>query len=68
MTDKIQVTIEEVGEPVAVVTPIEAHRRRLARHRFLSKVEKTQQRVNLSAEEADALALEAVAVVRKRRS
>lgn len=65
--DKIQITIEEDGEPVAVVTPIDEHRRRQARHRFLSKVEEIQKRMNLTAEEADELAREAVQAVRRQR-
>ncbi len=62
--DKIHLTIEENGTPVAILTPFEDHARREARRRFLGLVEEIQTRADLSADEADDLAREAVAAVR----
>lgn len=64
--DNIQLTIEDKGRPVAVLTPFELHERRRARQRFLEMVGNIQQQSNLSADEADELALEAVEAIRSQ--
>lgn len=64
--DKTPITIEVDGNPVAIMTPFEYYERRQARRRFLDMVERAQRRSNLSAEEADELAREAVESARER--
>jgi PHD/YefM family antitoxin component YafN of YafNO toxin-antitoxin module len=66
--EKIRLTIEEDGQPVAVLAPAEFDERRRARSRFLRQIEEMQRRANLSEEEAEQLALEAVQAVRSRSS
>lgn len=62
--DGTHLTIEEDGQPVAVLSPPESEKRRQARTRFLKRVEQAQKRANLSAEEAESLADEAVRAAR----
>lgn len=64
--DNVYLTIEENGRPVAVLTPFDLHERRQARKRFLEMVEEIQEQANLSADDADELALEAIRAIRNR--
>jgi PHD/YefM family antitoxin component YafN of YafNO toxin-antitoxin module len=65
--EKIRLTIEEDGKPVAILTPADVDERERARGRFLDQVEEMQRRANLSEEEAERLADEAVRAARSRR-
>jgi prevent-host-death family protein len=58
--------IERNGQPVAVIVPLEIYEE-WKRHReaFFAKVREIQERIDLSPEEADLLAEEAVKAVRE---
>lgn len=66
--DNLELTIEEDGRAVAVLTPANVDERREARRRFIEQVDEMQQRASLSEEEAEELALEAVEAVRRART
>ncbi len=66
------VIVERHGEPVAVVVPVAMYRqwqqqREEARDRLFNFFRETSERANMTSEEADALAAEAVAEVRAAR-
>jgi len=57
--------VERHGEAVAAVVPIEVYEQwKRSRSAFFDKLRQAQQRANLSPQEADALANEAVSAVR----
>ncbi|MBI2955029.1 MAG: type II toxin-antitoxin system Phd/YefM family antitoxin [Chloroflexi bacterium] len=57
--------VERHGEPVAAVVPIEVYRQwKRERSAFFETLRTTQQHVNLTAEEVESLANEAVKAVR----
>lgn len=60
-----RIVVERHGEPLAAVVPIEVYEQwKRARESFFEKLQKAAQQANLSPEEADKLAQEAVAAVR----
>lgn len=60
--------VERHGEPVAAVVPLRLYEQwKRERNNFFALLHKAQQNANLSEEEAEALALEAVAAVRAER-
>ncbi len=60
-----QVIVERAGEPVAAVVPMAVYERlKQTRTDGFDLMRKAAERANMSEEEADALALEAVAAVR----
>lgn len=66
---KIHLTVEEDGEPVAVIMPLEsAQEWSAARQRFFDSIREMQATANLTPEEADELAREAVEAVRSHAS
>ncbi|MBI3943582.1 MAG: type II toxin-antitoxin system Phd/YefM family antitoxin [Chloroflexi bacterium] len=57
--------VERHGEPVAAVVPIEVYEQwKQARSAFFDKIRAASERANLSAEEAETLAAEAVEAIR----
>ncbi len=63
-----KVIVERHGKPVAVVVPVEVYEQwKAARERFFDMVELAASNANLTPEEADRLAEEAVAAVRASR-
>lgn len=53
--------VERHGEPIAAVVPVEVYEQwKRSRNRFFEQLRRAQSRANLSPEEADALAEEAV--------
>lgn len=72
LLDEVQadtsVVLERDGEPVAAIVPIWQYRQWEAdRERFFSTLQKMAEQADLSTEEAEALAAEAVAAVRGRK-
>jgi prevent-host-death family protein len=66
---KFHLTVVEDGEPVAVIMPLESAQAWAAeRRRFFDSIREMRVAANLSAEEADELAREAVEAVRSRAS
>lgn len=62
---RTSLTIEEDGKPVAVVLPVDQDaQRRAARKRLMTTIREMQETANLSPEEAEELAREAVRAVR----
>ena len=63
-----KVIVERHGKPVAVVVPLQVYEQwKAARERFFDMFELAANNANLSPEEADELAAEAVAAVRSSR-
>jgi prevent-host-death family protein len=63
------VVVERHGERVAAVVPIEDYERlQRSRKEFLDKIRATAERANMSPEEADELAAEAVRWARSNKS
>ena len=57
--------VERHGDPVAVVVPVEVYEQwKRSRDRLFEQIRTAQERANLSPEEAEALAQEAVQAVR----
>jgi len=57
--------VERHGEPIAAVVPISVYQRwQRDREAFFERIRATQERADLSSEEAEALVLEAVKAVR----
>lgn len=62
---EVELTIEEDGRPIAMLVPFDlSARQRVARERIRLAFEEMQEAANLSPEEAEDLALEAVRAVR----
>ena len=62
---RTSLTIEEDGEPVAIVLPFDQDaRRRAARERVMATISEMQATASVSPEEAEELAQEAVAAAR----
>lgn len=62
------IVVEQHGKPVAVVVPVHVYEQwQRSRTRFFERVREAAARANMSPEDAEALAQEAVATVRKRR-
>lgn len=63
-----KVIVERHGKPVAVVVPVELYEQwKAAREHFFEMVELAANNANLSPDEADRIAAEAVAAVRASR-
>jgi prevent-host-death family protein len=62
-----KIVVERHGEPVAVVVPVEVYRQwQRSRAAFFDRATAIAERVNLSPEEADKLAAEAVRWARRQ--
>lgn len=62
-----RVVVERHGEPIAAVVPIEVYNQwKRSRSEFFERMRRAAERANLSAEEADHLALDAVRAVRQQ--
>ena len=60
-----RIVVERHGEPLAAVVPMEVYEQwKRGRERFFETLQRAARQANLSPEEADALAAEAVAAVR----
>ena len=61
--------VERHGEPVAAVVPVEAYEQwKRSRSRLFEQLRRSQENANLSPEEADALAEEAVEAARAQET
>jgi antitoxin (DNA-binding transcriptional repressor) of toxin-antitoxin stability system len=60
-----RVVVEHGGEPIAAVVPIDVYNQwKRSREAFFERMREASERANLSPDEADLLAAEAVAAVR----